>query len=137
VKRVVAIFLSISLLISNIGFVYGIHYCCGEPIHSGLSINGLSNLDCGMVINSARCKAATQLPRLAPTDCCTDYIVHITIESDYEEATIPVNQSDCGIVTIMPSTFSNHFMPTSHPGFGYSPPLLNRDIQVLIQSFLI
>jgi hypothetical protein len=64
VKSLAAIFISILILTSNLGWIQSTHYCLGRPVEANIGLE-IAHLNCGMVMSSSCSEAMEQKP-----GCC-------------------------------------------------------------------
>ncbi|PIB34931.1 hypothetical protein BFP72_05745 [Reichenbachiella sp. 5M10] len=133
-KKVIAISLALLLLLSNTGFAVHTHYCGGKAVESSMGL-GLVTLDCGMMETPQPCASMEWTPT---QNCCDNSHLSYEIEDDYQEAGIAAFIV-LDFVYVLAFTFhafgSIQSEAASH--IDYAPPILQRDSQVLFQSFLI
>ena len=125
-KQIVHIFIAMLLLVSMAGVSVKQHYCCGKHVYSTLSLFDQNCMDGKMPSNSP---------------CCKDDYQFIQVGDDFQVVSYSLEQNMefLQIATMVPM---NLFFPEQEknpaPKFhNYRPPLIQQDIPVLIQSFLI
>ena len=134
-----AIFLAVLMLVSNISITLGKHYCGGKAVKTAFSL-GPHELGCGMATMDTPCKDFSQEQAVKRKRCCENKYLRISVENNYDPpANIKANISP-EFISAFFSTYLSFY--TSHEReqiqyLNYSPPLLSRDIPVLVQSFLI
>ncbi|MBX2843683.1 MAG: hypothetical protein KTR26_18075 [Flammeovirgaceae bacterium] len=138
-KKILSIFLTCTLLISNIGLTMATHYCAGEAVESRfMLISG--EIGCGMedIINED-CDQYPLETALKKASCCDSDFQLFQMEDDLDTSKSGVNLNLTVAVIFIQSYFKK-FSPTEVQTFAlldYSPPLPDRDFQALFQNFLI
>jgi hypothetical protein len=139
VKKALSIFLSALLLFSSTGFTVSNHFCKGslEKVKIGFSAE---NLSCDMMKSDASCEQHPAQKRLKRTNCCSNQYLHFSLNDTFEKVSPKKAEIDLNFLLAF-SFVSSGFVPfvqaKDHSLLFYSPPLPDRDIPVLIQSFLI
>lgn len=138
VKRFLAISFALLILLSNMGFTFTTHYCGGHAVQSKLMI-GLGDLGCGMESMDNSCESLPDQESLKPKACCDNDFITFDIEDEYnsgiEKISIDTKFAFSFIYTFYQLNLdeANQIIALSdHP-----PPLLERDIQSLYQTFLL
>lgn len=134
-KKIFSISLAFILLLSNVGFTMGTHFCGGLPVKSELMI-GHSHLDCGMgEMERQDCGDDLQV-KAKP--CCENQYQTLEIEDDFKVSKASLDLSPVFVVAYIESFLNLAFSDSTKTQYvNYSPPLLLRDIPVLNQVFLI
>ncbi len=122
-KQVGTISLIVLLLVSTFGITVNKHYCGGHL--SDVSLYFSATCGCG--------------DSNMDSDCCQTNSDFVQLDEDYTVLTFDVNLDDELIAEIANNymdllTESNN-APTKY--FQHKPPLIERDIPVLVQSFLL
>lgn len=138
-KKVLSIFLSALLFISSTGFTVSNHYCGGllEKIEIGFSGE---KLVCEMSKMEVVCEKHPSSEKMEKASCCSNEYINFSIEDNFEIA--KVEEKDISHTFLIAYSFVNagYFFVDQQKDFNlllYTPPLLERDIPVLVQSFLI
>ena len=127
------------MLVSNIGFAMNTHFCGGEAVETTFTL-GLGNPDCGMAKMEQPCQdMPSDQEQVKPKPCCENK--HQVIQTD-DTAKIqssspvinPVFFAAFVQVFIQPIVFADKSQTQLS---DYSPPLPEKDVQVLFQTFLI
>ncbi len=139
VKKIIAISLALHLLIFNIGLAVNTHFCGGQVVETSFSI-GLHNPDCGMAMMNEGCGVATATKvQVIKTSCCQNQHQILQLdENTYTEA-YKVHANSFFFVAFV-HTFVQvltFFDQKLVHNTDYSPPIPDKDIQVLFQTFLI
>ena len=138
-KKVLAIFLSMLMLTSNVGITFATHYCGGKAVKTSIML-GQEDLSCGMAEMESSCKNHSQTPTIQSKGCCENQYVQFEIEDDYNsQATveIPVDYNFVAAFVISYINLYSFDASAEAEYLNYAPPLLDLDIPVLIQSFLL
>ncbi|MHB1279442.1 MAG: HYC_CC_PP family protein [Bacteroidia bacterium] len=138
-KSVFAIFLAMLMLITNVQIALATHYCDGEAVKTSIYV-GHGDIDCGMSDQDAFCEKEYNPPAVKSKNCCENKYAELSIEDDYKNPSFVKAVPDVQFIAAFIITYLNlySFDPSIEAGYShYSPPLLDLDIPVLIQSFLI
>lgn len=139
VKKVVSISLALLMLVSSVGFSMNTHFCGGEAVETSFSI-GLHNPDCGMPDMDRECESIpSKEKQIKQKPCCENQ--HQLLQLD-ENADVQITSIEVHPVFLVafihsfvqPVLFADQSL--IHNTY-YSPPIPDRDIQVLFQTFLI
>ncbi len=137
-KKALSIFLAILMLASNIGIAANTHFCGGEAVEYSLSL-GAEHLDCGMNEGSATCSSKSGHNQINAKPCCDNQheLFQLAEDATLAQSSLEINKTF--VVAFIHSfvvqifSFDGQFSIFPH----YSPPLLQQDVPVLFQSFLI
>ena len=139
-KKFFAIFLALLMLTTNVGITFATHYCGGKAVKTSISL-GHDDLDCGMAdMDASPCKDQSDSPAVKRKSCCENQYTQLSIEDDYNNPAVVKTAVDFQFVAVFVVTYLNLYSfnaSTEAEYSNYSPPLLDLDIPVLIQSFLI
>lgn len=132
-KQVISFILSFVILFTSMGFTLSSHYCGGKKVKTVLNL-GKSDISCGMKNMTKECGNHKQFKK----KCCQNEFQEIQIEDDYIPQIADYNL-DTKFAALFLFITSNIFnVETEENTFNnHSPPLLVRNIPILIQSFLI
>jgi hypothetical protein len=135
VKKTISIALSLILLLSNVGFTMGTHFCGGHAVISELMI-GEEHLDCGMAMVEK--SVSDKLSISAPNCCANQYLSPSTDDAEKKDAKINSTIS----VEFLAFAFAIYRIDspsTSTPSsfLPKDPPLPDLDFQSVHQVFLI
>ncbi|MGB3467114.1 MAG: hypothetical protein WBA74_17670 [Cyclobacteriaceae bacterium] len=137
-KKVIAISLALILLSTNLGFAVATHYCGGMAVKTQLVL-GHEVLDCGMASINKSCKKSIEGTYLNNKPCCQNVHQSIDTEDDFKptiiQSTVNVEFVAAFIVTFLHLPISSVNEESQYA--NYSPPLIDQDISVLHQVFLI
>lgn len=137
-KKVVSIFLALLMLASTIGFATNTHFCGGEAVEHTLSL-GIEYLDCGMAEAPEQCSSENGHDQVRSKPCCENQHELLQLEADATviQHSLEVNKTFFVdfIHTFVAQLYT--FEKQVPDYLNYSPPLLEQDVQILFQSFLI
>lgn len=137
-KSVFSIFFAVLLLTSQMGIRFATHYCGGKVFENSISLLGEDLPACNM--QKSGNEDCTNHSSIQSKSCCEDNEVTLQIKDQYN--TSPSIALDNNLVFV--SSFTSiyvylirftdcYIVNVTH----YDPPVLELDIPVLIQSFLI
>ncbi len=128
--------MSFLLLGSQVGFSVATHYCGGEVSDRAISLLG-KKVSCGMESMEDNC--ASMDNSISEQSCCDDESSVYQLNEDFQK-----KQRSVEIETDFLAVFTFHYLllfdkEQSINNFTElpQPPLIQQDIQVLFQSFLI
>ena len=138
VKRIFSIFLTLLFIVTNVGYSFATHYCRGEVQNQGLFFLHARDIGCGMEKAEQPANCAHHGTAWSKKNCCEDDWQIFQITDDY-------TSSSAGEIAVAAATplitvvFDIYLLEetSSLEYFNYRPPLLQRDISVLVQSFLL
>lgn len=139
VKRILSISLAFLMLVSNIGFAMNTHFCGGEAVKTSFSI-GLHNPDCGMADMDRDCETIPSTEeQIKSKPCCENQHQLLQLDENADVQATSVEVNPVFFVTfvhsfVQPILFADQSLV--HNTY-YSPPIPDKDIQVLFQTFLI
>jgi len=137
-KRVFAIFLALLILTTNVGLTFATHYCGGKPVKTDVSLLGHFDIGCGMEDKDNSCDNP-EIPAIK-SSCCQNRSVELSIEDDFRSPKIIKNTVEYKFVAAFVTTYINLYLLDASAEteyLDYLPPLLDHDIPVLVQSFLL
>lgn len=127
------------MLVSNVGFSMITHFCGGEAVETSFSI-GLHNPDCGMPDMSRDCETIPSTEeQVKSKPCCENQhqLIQLDENADLQAFSTEVNPTFFVAFVhsfVQPILFADQaFVHNTY----YSPPIPDKDIQVLFQTFLI
>lgn len=138
-KKLFSITLALLLLFSNTGYTMTTHYCGGEAVESKLMLVK-HGIDCGMTDMEQECEEEIHFgQQFSPEPCCQNEYQTFQVDDTFKT---PVLQAAPNFifVAVFVQSFLNpaRYTAKALPKYrDYTPPLLEQDIQVLFQSFLI
>lgn len=141
-KKSFSILLSFILLASHVSLIIGTHYCGGEPVESKL-LFGENHLGCGMADMDESCDhEETNENNDVSFDnapCCENDYFTVQVTDDFVKDTATVFFSNNFVAALFstilnPEIFSKY---TNQLYTEYYPPPLEKNIQILFQTFLL
>lgn len=138
-RKILSIFFALLILTTNVGTTFAIHYCGGKAVKSSISF-GQDVLSCGMTSDNQSCENNSQLPTVQTKNCCENHYIQLKVNGDYSMPAIIKSHIDFNFVVDFADMSSKLYSYNASTEVNYlncSPPLLNLDIPVWIQSFLI
>ncbi|MEQ8518626.1 MAG: hypothetical protein RLN79_07780 [Cytophagales bacterium] len=139
VKRIISISLALLMLVSNVGFAMNTHFCGGKAVKTNFTL-GLHNLDCGMSEMEYACeKLPTSDEHVKTEQCCENKHQILQLEDCVEFQNSFGNVNPLFVATFIQTIIEQlNLVDDAQSRFAeYSPPLPDKDIQVLFQAFLI
>ncbi len=140
-RKISAILLSILVLLCSTSFTFSMHFCMGQLE----SIVLFSTAEpCEMATKKSTCASEKHDPdcdhEINKNGCCEDHTLIIEGREDLKvvsKVTLPDFQVAAFVIyTLVSYLFLEP--TTDYSSYkDYSPPLIERDIPVLVQSFLI
>ena len=140
-KRILSISLMLVILVLNLGLTHITHYCGGEAVESAFSLVH-SDISCGMTpAEMESCSNDKHKESIQKKGCCENEYTSISADIDYNQSQVTSSPHlDFKFVMAFAYSFvsNNLFLKKDKPSFEtYRPPILDRDISVLHQVFII
>jgi hypothetical protein len=138
VKKATAILLTFVFLIGNLQLTHAAHHCGGLEVKSVISL-GHEDLHCGMEKLISLCETAIDhSSSINNKDCCENTFNTFQITSEYHaNYKIEINSPEFRIIAIsLLDQLISKINTTDFPTH-FTPPLPDKDNQVLFQTFLI
>ncbi|MEX0812972.1 MAG: hypothetical protein WD048_12205 [Chitinophagales bacterium] len=137
-QKVISIFFTLLLLLSNISLTMATHYCAGFVVKSQLML-GKGDLDCGMHKVKEECPFHSDTKeRINKVPCCENEYLTVELKEDFNQTIQKLNFDIDFVQAFAQSKSEKYFPELIFPQYGnYYPPPLDKDIQVLFQTFLI
>lgn len=140
-KRIFSIFLSMLILSSNSGVVFATHYCMGSIADISIGFSTQAH-QCEMADMEGICEEITHSEgcNITPVDCCSNDFVQIQLDENFDSPIQMDTELNTQFIAAFTLVYLNlyDFQSVSNIDYvDYSPPLLQQDIPVLFQSFLI
>lgn len=138
-KKIISIFLSILMLGSSSGIAYAQHFCSGMEMVAEVTL-GEKNLSCGMDSHAPKtdCEDEETIPEAH--DCCKNQITKIQTDENFAKASFDLKLNKTFVATLV-SVFvlQEVEIASAQKTFfaDYGPPLLERDLNILYETFLI
>jgi len=135
-KKIFSTSIALLLFISNLGLAMNTHFCGGEAVETSVTL-GLDNLNCGMASMEEPCENNQQ--QVKSEACCDNTHNILQIDEDYEFNSAQINLNPIFITALIHSFVQPLiFSEQKHIQYkAYEPPIPNKDVQVLFQTFLI
>lgn len=140
--------MALLMLVSSTGFSIDLHYCQGQI--KGFSFFGEA-ASCHQQAEKKHCKKAKKACHAAPVDqmetisckkdCCSNKTIKVEHNTDAKKIqTAELTPAQVEMLTAFVQVFlleNTDLTKRIIPHLNYVPPLLTKDIPVLIQSFLL
>jgi len=135
-QRIIASLLSLFILLSSSGITFAQHYCGGNPIASKITL-GEEALSCNM--NAVATDACTRETKIEKHSCCDDKYLAIDTDSHYNKAKFEIQFLDFDFPALEWGFLvpKNTFDSKTTNFQVYRPPPLEKDYQILFETFLI
>ena len=137
-KSTFSIFFALLLLTTQVGVSLATHFCGGEVFKSSISIIGDESPTCDM--QDAGEMDCTNQSGMHNKSCCEDQAVNVQIEDQYDTSSSTALNNSLVFLASFSISYIYAISPTDAnvvKADYYDPPVLELDIPVLIQSFLI
>ncbi|MBU1368265.1 MAG: hypothetical protein KJ578_03055 [Bacteroidetes bacterium] len=141
-KKVFSIVLAIILLSSHMSWTMGTHFCGDEAIVTKIML-GETHLDCGMMVMEEPCNDSENSGEnglcLNKVPCCeNEYQVFQLTNEFVKDAAQPFFNIEFAVAYVYNALKLNFLQSSTHQFYTVSnPPPLEKDIQVLFQTFLL
>ena len=141
--RFMALFLAALIFITSVGFTVDMHYCGGQLksfsfIGKAKSCHEKAMVQCP---HHKKMMAQSKDNTVDTKNCCNNKTLHFQADQDKQiqhydfQLNQPLQHFVKSLVRVF---FTNRVVEKETPAFAhYKPPLISRDIPVLIQSFLL
>jgi hypothetical protein len=136
VKRIVAPFLAILILLSSTGLTYSTHFCMGRAVDHVVKM-GVHDLDCGMANMDKAC-SSDEMALDVPT-CCDNEHVFVDIDDEFKVVN-PETKFNAKFIVAFTYSFLLENLTIEEPALAFadhSPPPLGHDYQSMYQTFLL
>ena len=140
-KRILSILLILVVLVLNSGLTIITHYCGGEAVESSYSLTH-AELDCGMSLEDLQ--TCTDDPHnkhqsIQKKGCCENQYNSINDNFDFYKSQVNKSINYNFVIAFVHSIINNNsLLYKDKPSREvYLPPLINQDISVLHQVFII
>ena len=136
-KATISIILASMILFLSTGFKLATHYCGNVAVSTSLTTDGKAKT-CGMEDKKGN-GCESNIPKVSKKSCCDESVISLQIEDDYQPTeenspNININFVQAFVYVLINYGFDN----SEEVGFNnYSPPLVQHDILVENQVFLI
>lgn len=137
-KKVISIFLTVLMLASSSGIGYAQHFCGKMKMDAEITF-GEKNLTCAMDSAVDDCEAEDDATS-QHNDCCKDQITKIQTDENFAKASFNLKHFKTFVATFV-SVFVLQKVEFASPENSiykeYKPPLIERDFNILYDTFLI
>ncbi|MDN3724503.1 hypothetical protein QRD02_08920 [Aequorivita sp. SDUM287046] len=138
-KKTISIFLSILMLASSSGIAYAQHFCSGMEMMAEITL-GQKMLSCGMDAEAHNSDCDEESEYSPSHECCDNHYTEVQIDDNFAKASF-----DLKLNKSFAATFVSVFVlqeveiASAEKTFfaDYSPPPLERDLNILYETFLI
>ena len=122
---------------SSSGIAYAQHFCSGMEMNSEITFSE-KNLSCGMEAAVEDCSENTIVPD--HKDCCKNQITKIHTDDNYAKASFDLKLNKTFVATFVSVFVLKKVEITSTEKIffaDYNPPPIERDLNILYDTFLI
>ncbi len=137
-KSAFSIFFALLLLTTQVGVSFATHYCGGKVFKNSISVLGAESLACNMQESSI--VGCTNQSGVRNKSCCENQATTFQTKDQYNTSASIALDNNIVFLASFTSAYiylicftDSYTINTAH----YDPPVLELDIPVLIQSFLI
>lgn len=135
-KAILSIILASMILFLSAGFRVATHYCGDVAVTTSLTTDSVAE-GCGME-KQADSGCNSEFSEISKTNCCKDTVMNLEIEDDYQNSDKSTNLDIQFVEAFVYVYIQNLFEGYEEAQFNeYSPPLVQNDILVENQVFLI
>lgn len=128
------------MLVSNIGLSINTHFCRGRAVKTSFTL-GLHNPDCGMAMMEQGCDAepTSNDTQVKAKPCCENRHQILQLDENADIKSSTVNTNPVFFVAFVHAFVQALIFADQKliHNTDYSPPIPDKDIQVLFQTFLI
>lgn len=141
-RKVLSIILAVVLFASHANVTFGTHFCGGMAVKTKI-ILGETHLDCSMIDMEESCDVRVERDysedRFEKAPCCeNEYHSVQTTDEFVKDAALQFLNVDFAAALIFVTLSLDLFPSASHQFYtDYIPPLVEKDLPVLFQTFLI
>lgn len=135
-QRIISIVLSSLILLSSSGLAYAKHYCGNIEMVSKVTL-GEAHLSCGMVMDTSPCGDEHEDEGHF---CCSNKYLKISTDDQYAKVAFDFDFNIQWFATLVEIYVSKQLDVPTEPIAVYKyyrPPPLEKDFQVLFETFLI
>ena len=134
-KKAASILLAFLFLVSSSHLSFATHFCGGH-VHKRELLVDASDFGCGMEKGTTACEIPI---KKLEKKCCDTEIVVLQINDNFQTTNTQINANQFFVLVNVVQLIFN--LPANKREFtnykDYKPPIPDKDIPVLIQSFLI
>ncbi|MCE7056041.1 hypothetical protein LZF95_15270 [Algoriphagus sp. AGSA1] len=137
-KKQISIALALLLMFSNIGMAKSTHLCMGSEMMAEFGI-AIKHLDCGMG-NSHEEELPDSEQSINPIECCQNQFELVQNDKDQNLKVLQIDAAQLVFIAAFTQSFIFNIAVTSddrRPQPYLIPPTIEKDFNVLFQSFLI
>lgn len=135
-KAIFSVILASMILFLSAGFRVATHYCGDVAVSVSLTTDDVAE-GCGMEAQT-KSDCNSNSPEVSKTSCCKDAVMNLEIEDNYQTTDKSVNIDLQFVKAFVFVYIQNLFEGYEETDFtAYSPPLVQYDILVENQVFLI
>ena len=141
-RKILHIVMAFVLVASNLGLTLSTHYCQGEALESQINLTPVV-LGCGMADMGNLCALPVEHhddeTHIDNILCCENQYQSIQLTEDFVQETTPITFNVDFAIAFVYATLNLDLFPNSTQHFytAYHSPPIEKDIQVLFQTFLI
>jgi hypothetical protein len=139
-KKFFSIILAVVLLASHMSLTIGTHMCRGEAIETRIIYGGSHLLGCGMEDMNEPCEIPLQHDDSFSKDqCCENHYQTFQTSDEFVNDSFQFSVSVDFALALVYAVLDINLSPQAdrHLNTAYLPPPLEKDIQVLFQTFII
>lgn len=136
-KAILSVILASVILFLSSGFKVATHFCGDVAVSSSFSVSGTVE-GCGMEMETKN-DCNSEEPTINETNCCNDAVVNLEIQDDYQPSEKSFVDIDFQFIQAFAYVYIQNLVEGNRELTfkDYSPPLVQHDIQVKNQVFLI
>lgn len=136
-KAIVSIILASLILFLSAGFKVATHYCGDVAVNTSIGFDGVAE-SCGME-SKIKNDCNSNSSKISKSDCCKNTVIILEIGDDYQPSNKSISNLDFKFVHAFVHVFFQNLVSRIEVnGYGeYSPPLVQHNILVEHQAFLI
>lgn len=141
-RKILYIVMALVLVIANFGLTISTHYCQGEAVETQLNLTH-AGLTCGMMDMNNSCDIPLQNENnethIDKTPCCQNEYQTLQLTEDFVQDSAPITFHVDFALAFVYATLNLDLFPnsTQQSYTEYHSPPIEKDIQVLFQTFLI
>ena len=134
-KKIASIVLATFFLLSSSHLSFATHFCGGKAYKHALLVSA-NDFGCGMENKMSKCENNSNK---VEKECCENELVNLSINDNFQSSLSKISvEQHFVFIAIASVLFSVPTISSTIISFqDYHPPLPDRDILVLFQSFLI
>ncbi len=137
-KKTISILLSLLMFASSSGIAYAQHFCSGMEMMAEITL-GEKLLSCGMDEVSDKCGDETFIVK--GHDCCENQFTKIQTDDNFAKASFDLKLNNTFVATFVAVFILQEVeeITSAEKIFfaDYNPPPLEKDLNILYETFLI